>query len=118
MLLPRLLAGTLSLAVAAHAAVTNTTADTQAADIQGGDVAKYPPVCPQVTVIKPAVTVTFTQPAGSYVKPTVTVTSTLTKPEGAVTVTTTKTTGGDYGGTTYAFPGAVTYPPLTCSEKR
>lgn len=141
MLLPRLLAGTLSLAALAHAAVANTTADTVAASPQGGDAAKYPVCPPQVTVTKgavtitntytlpavtftkpavtitntytppkvtvtqpavtitkPAVTVTFTQPAG--VKPTVTVTDTVTKPRGSVTVTTTKTTDGGYGGTT------------------
>lgn len=125
MLLPRLLAGTLSLAAVAHAAVANTTADTMAAEPQGGEAGKYPMCPPQVTVTRtlpavtitkpavtvtntytppkvtvtqPAVTVTYTQPAG--VKPTVTVTNTVTKPGGSVTVTTTKTTDGGYGGTT------------------
>jgi hypothetical protein len=116
MRLPRLLAGTLSLAAAAHGAVTNSTADAQAADPQG-DAAKYPPVCPsQVTVTKAAVTVTntYTPPGVTVTKPAVTITNTYTPPgvtitKPAVTVTFTQP-AGSYVKSTVTVTDTVTKP--------
>ena len=112
MLLPRILAGTLSLAGITYAAVSNTTADTQAADPQGE--AKSPS-CPQpgtVTVIKPAVTVTntYTPPAVTVTKSAVTITQTYTPPVVTVTKSAVTVTVDGYVKSTVTLTNTVTKP--------